>query len=69
MTYKKKDITKAPIDFPPNLADKEKLNPNEERLAFLKKLHRETHKMVEINEVKKVYNIINIRCKLMECIY
>ncbi|CAD8175836.1 unnamed protein product [Paramecium octaurelia] len=53
-TYKKKDITKMPLDFPPNLADKEKLNPNEEKLALLKKLHRDTHHMVEIQDAKKV---------------
>ncbi|KAM3142181.1 hypothetical protein pb186bvf_005590 [Paramecium bursaria] len=53
MTYKKKDITQAALEFPPNLADKEKLNPNEEKLALLKRLHRETHKMVEITDLKK----------------
>ena len=41
-----------PLDFPPNLADKEKLNPNEEKLALLKKLHRDAHHMVEIQDAK-----------------
>jgi hypothetical protein len=54
MTYKKKDITKVPMQFPPNLADKEKLQPNEEKLALLQKINRDTHKMVAIDELHKV---------------
>lgn len=54
MTYQKKDINQTPIEFPPNLADKEKLLPNEEKLALLKKIHKETHKMVSIDDINKV---------------
>lgn len=41
------------MDFPPNLADKERLLPNEEKLALLKKIHKETHKMVSIDDINK----------------
>lgn len=56
-TYKKKDITKVPIELPPNLGDKERLNPNEEKLSLLKKLHRDTFKMVEIEDLKRVSRV------------
>lgn len=42
------------MEFLPNLADKTKLQPNEERLALLQKLNRDTHKMVSIEDLSKV---------------
>jgi predicted RNA polymerase sigma factor len=55
--------------FPPNLADKKRLDPNEEKLALLQKLNRDTHKMVSIEDVNKVSHHHYVRGMVIKLVF
>eukprot|EP01017_Pseudomicrothorax_dubius_P032150 TRINITY_DN4177_c0_g1_i1.p1 TRINITY_DN4177_c0_g1~~TRINITY_DN4177_c0_g1_i1.p1 ORF type:complete len:289 (-),score=75.85 TRINITY_DN4177_c0_g1_i1:40-906(-) len=52
--YKKESITAKQPRFEPTLADKKKLEPTEERIALSKKIQRNTHHIVGIDDLNKV---------------
>jgi len=51
MTIQKKNISYVPCEFEASIADKKRLQPNEEKLALLRKIQRYTTHIVGIDDL------------------
>ena len=57
MTTKKENISYAPLDFPISIVDKGTYNKNEEALVINKLLHRNSHKIITIDNMTDSKNM------------
>mmetsp|Transcript_15426 Transcript_15426/g.13155 ORF Transcript_15426/g.13155 Transcript_15426/m.13155 type:complete len:129 (+) Transcript_15426:794-1180(+) len=60
-SVKPKDINAAPTRFEKSIADKPKLQPNEEKIALFKLLHRNTHHIVTVDNLQTTEHVTAMR--------